>query len=61
LNISPVGSHKALYGDQVASSAVSILSNKEAWLNEHMEYMEVMRRDARVPAHQITQFLKGRG
>lgn len=61
LNISPVGSHKELDGNQVASSAVSILSNKEAWLQEHMEYMEVMRRDARVPAHQITQFLKGRG
>lgn len=61
LNISPVGSHKALDGDQVASSAASILSNKETWLQEHMEYMEVMRRDARVPAHQITQFLKGRG
>lgn len=61
LNISPVGSHKALDGDLVASSAASILTNKEAWLHEHMEYMEVMRRDARVPAHQITQFLKGRG
>lgn len=61
LNISPVGSHKALDCDQVASSAVSILSNKEAWLQEHMEYMDVMRRDARVPAHQIAQFLKGRG
>jgi polysaccharide pyruvyl transferase CsaB len=61
LNISPVGSHKALDGDQVAITAASILTNKEAWLDEHMEYMDVMRRDARVPAHQITQFLKGRG
>ncbi|MGG0824140.1 polysaccharide pyruvyl transferase CsaB [Paenibacillus turicensis] len=61
LNISPVGSHKALDGDQVAITAASILKAREAWLQEHMEYMEVMRRDARVPAHQITQFLKGRG
>lgn len=61
LNITPVGSHITLDGDQVASTASSILMNREAWLHEHREHIEAMISDARVPAHQIVQFLKGRG
>lgn len=61
MNITPVGSHISLDGDQVASAASSILMNRETWLHEHREHIGAMIRDARVPAHQIAQFLKGRG
>lgn len=61
LNISPVGNVSVLDSDKLAVEANELLMNRQEWLAKHEAAIEKMRQEARQPANQIAQYLRGRG
>ncbi|MNJ53384.1 Polysaccharide pyruvyl transferase [compost metagenome] len=61
LNVSPVGNHLTLDSEKIVSEAEAILSHRGEWITEHQAAIEMMRRDARIPASQIARYLTSRG